>query len=299
MVPSSVAPATLHLRDGFPGQRLRVLPRPLVADARRRPATSQVLVTDVGFFPRASQHGRARPQGAPQNIVMVCAAGRGSCSLRSGVHHVRAGEALVIPAGEPHTYEADPDDPWTIWWMHVVGHAVPALFATMAATVQRPVVRLGDQPRVVALMDTVLRRMERDETMSSLVAASGAAWHALALIGADQRTGSAGGTDPVESALEFLRANVSERISVPELAEMAGLSQSHFAARFRRATGFGVLEYQTRLRMAAARELLDTTDRTVGSIGQQVGYPDPLYFSRQFRRIHSMSPSEYRAQVHG
>jgi len=80
---------------------------------------------------------------------------------------------------------------------------------------------------------------------------------------------------------------------------MAGLSESHYAALFRQATGYGVLAYQTRQRMGLARELLDTTHRTISSIAQQVGYPDPLYFSRQFRRIHAMSPSEYRSRDAG
>ncbi|UNX56163.1 AraC family transcriptional regulator [Georgenia sp. TF02-10] len=286
--------AAEHKRDGFPGQRMRVLPRPLLEQARRRPATSQLLVTDVGFFPRALRHGRSRPRGAGQSIVIVCVAGQGVCSLRSGRHRVTQGHALVLPPGEPHGYEADPADPWTIWWMHVVGDAVPGLLAATGASAARPVVRLGDPPRVVSLLNTVLRRMEHDETTSSLVAAAGAAWHALALVAAYRRAPAPGGSDPVESVLEYLRANLSERISVPELAEMAGLSQSHFAARFRRATGFGVLEYQTRLRMAEARELLDTTDRSVSSIAAQVGYSDPLYFTRQFGRIHSVSPSAYR-----
>jgi len=80
---------------------------------------------------------------------------------------------------------------------------------------------------------------------------------------------------------------------------MAGLSESHFAALFRRATGYGALEYQIRLRMGLARVLLDTTARTISSIAHQVGYSDPLYFSRQFRRIHGMSPSQYRSQDKG
>ena len=80
---------------------------------------------------------------------------------------------------------------------------------------------------------------------------------------------------------------------------MAGLSVSHYSALFRRATGYGALEYQTRLRMGAARELLDTTDRPVASVAAQVGFSDALYFSRQFRRIHGMSPTEYRSHDKG
>jgi hypothetical protein len=56
---------------------------------------------------------------------------------------------------------------------------------------------------------------------------------------------------------------------------------------------------RARQRMGLARELLDTTHRTISSIAQQVGYPDPLCFSRQFRRIHPMSPSEYRSRDAG
>lgn len=289
----------VRIRDGFPGQRMRVLPRPLVVRALRAPTTSQLLVTDVGFFPRASSHGRARPRGAAQDIVIVCAAGRGVCEIAGARHEVRAGQALVIPAGTPHSYDADTDDPWTIWWLHVVGRAVPELLATTAATAERPVLGLADPPRVIALIDTIIRRMERDETMSSLLAASGAAWHALALLAADRRAAGPARQDPVEGAIDHLRATFSQRVSVPELAGMAGLSPSHFAVLFRRATGYGVLEYQTRLRMAAARELLDTTDRTITSIANQVGYEDPLYFSRQFRKIHSISPTEYRAPERG
>jgi AraC family transcriptional regulator of arabinose operon len=121
----------------------------------------------------------------------------------------------------------------------------------------------------------------------------------MALLAADRRTISSRQADPVEATIEHLRANVSTRISLADLAGMAGLSVSHYSALFRRATGYGALEYQTRLRMGAARELLDTTDRSVASVAAQVGFADPLYFSRQFRRIHGMSPTGYRSHDTG
>ncbi len=285
--------------EGFPGQRMRVLPRPLVSKAMASSTTAELLVTDVGFFPRASSHGRARKNGAGQHIVIVCAAGRGTCTLPTGVHSVRAGQALAIPAGLPHRYEADSDDPWTIWWMHLVGRQVPDLLATIGATPEQPVFGLGDPARVVSLIDTIIRRMERDETMATLLASSGAAWHAMALLAADRRTISRQQADPIEATIEHLRSNVSTRVSLAELAGMAGLSVSHYSALFRRATGYGALEFQTRLRMGAARELLDTTDRSIASVASQVGFADPLYFSRQFHRIHGISPTEYRSHDKG
>lgn len=278
---------------------MRVLPRPLVARAITTPPLSQLLVTDVGYFPRASTHGRVRTHGAAQHIVIVCAAGRGSCTLPSGVHQVQAGQALAIPAGVPHRYEADAEEPWTIWWMHLVGQQVPDLLEAIGATAEHPVFGVADPAPVISLVDTIIRRMDHDETMASLLASAGAAWHAMALLAADRRTIGRQQSDPVAATIEHLRANVSTRISLADLAGMAGLSVSHYSALFRRATGYGALEYQTRLRMGTARELLDTTDRPIASVAAQVGFTDPLYFSRQFHRIHGVSPTEYRSHDKG
>jgi transcriptional regulator GlxA family with amidase domain len=51
--------------------------------------------------------------------------------------------------------------------------------------------------------------------------------------------------------------------------------------------------------MARARTLLDTTAMPIAEVASAVGYTDPLYFSRHFRRIHGVNPSGYRAQRKG
>ncbi|RZS60755.1 AraC-like DNA-binding protein [Xylanimonas ulmi] len=282
------------VRDGFPGQRMRVLPRPFVRRALDRPVMGQLLVTDAGFFPRAVRHRRRRPAGTEQLVVIVCTAGHGTATLPSGKHDLGPGDVVVLPPQTPHDYAAERDEPWTIWWMHVAGRAVADLELAVRAAAGGHVLHLDDPARVVSLLATVLHEMERDETETSLLAASGAAWHALALLGAQRRTPRSTKADPVETALRHLRDNWVGRTSVAELAGMTGLSASHFATLFRRATGFSVLEYQTRVRMGHARELLDTTDRAVSVIAHLVGYADPLYFSRQFAKLHGMAPRAYR-----
>ena len=77
------------------------------------------------------------------------------------------------------------------------------------------------------------------------------------------------------------------------------MSSSHLAALFRDATGGGVLSHHISLKMARARHLLDTTTLLVAEVGRQVGMDDPFYFSRQFGRVHGMSPSQYRSTRKG
>jgi AraC family transcriptional regulator, arabinose operon regulatory protein len=110
---------------------LLVLLRPLVDKARRRPITSQLLVTDVGYFPRAATHGRYRPKGSDELIVIVCTRGLGWCEVDDHLVAVAAGSVLVIPAQVPHLYRADDGDPWTIWWCHLVGDDTDSLLSPL------------------------------------------------------------------------------------------------------------------------------------------------------------------------
>ncbi|GAA2025433.1 AraC family transcriptional regulator [Pseudokineococcus marinus] len=286
------------LRDGFPGQRLRVLPRPVVAAALRQPVTADVVVTDAGYFPRAAQHGRSRASGADEAVVIVCTSGRGSCATASGELAVRAGQALVIPPRARHAYRASPADPWTIWWAHVTGARAGAPVALVCPDGAPRVVDLHEPLRTQSLVDEAITLLERDETRASLLAASGVGWALLTQLAADAVAGGRAPVEPVRQAQEHLRRHLEQPVRVPELARAAGLSTSHFSALFRAATGGGVLEYAKRLRMARACELLITSTRTVAEVASAVGYEDPFYFSRQFRAVHGCSPLRYRAE-HG
>ncbi|MGI8769630.1 MAG: helix-turn-helix domain-containing protein [Propionibacteriaceae bacterium] len=278
--------------DEFPGQRLCVLARPTVRTIMTISPLSQLLVTDVGYFPRAAHHQRERPGGCPELVVIICTQGKGRCTVDGVELLVGAGQAVVLPPGVPHSYLAADHDPWTIWWLHVVGADV-AHHLTALGTDR--LIDLSDRYRAVAAVERVLTALETDETLPNLVTASGSAWSLLAQLVADSR-GRTARTEPIRAAQDYLRENLEAPSRVPDLARRAGLSTQHFSALFRAATGGGVLDWTRRLRMARARELLTTTQRSISDIGRAVGYLDPLYFSRQFRRLHQLSPTSYRRQ---
>lgn len=288
----------MQVSEGFPGQRLHVLAPPLVGQLRHHPATRRLLVTDSGYFPHASKHGRQRLTGVDQVIVIVCSEGSGWARLAGDLHPVAAGQVLVLPPGVAHEYLANEDDPWTIWWFHAVGDDVPDLLTRAGVDVTGPVLTPAEPHRLVGLVDEIIARMASDDSTHTILAASGAAWHLMALLASRGRRGGRR-LDPVAQATELLRDRVREHISVADLASTVGLSASHFSTLFRRATGYGVLEYQTRQRMARARELLDTTDLPIAGVAEAVGYEDAFYFSRRFSQVHGMSPRAYRASDKG
>jgi AraC family transcriptional regulator of arabinose operon len=286
----------MYVRDGFPGQRLRVLPAPLVASASRQPITSRLLVTDAGYFPHAAAHGRSRRHGAEQTIVIICASGRGWLTLDDEVaRRLDAGHAAVIPARAAHRYHADSDDPWSIWWLHAIGSDMKDLMGAISPDGD-PIVRLRDAYSAIAAVDEAVTALEQDETLPMLYLASGAAWRLFAQLASDRLRGVAPTDDRMQIVQQYLRAHLSTSFSVDDLARLAGLSTSHFSATFKSTVGISVVEYVKRLRSARARELLITTEASVAEVGEAVGYSDAFYFSRQFRAVNGVSPTVFRAR---
>ncbi|GAB5402710.1 MAG: AraC family transcriptional regulator [Aureliella sp.] len=93
-----------------------------------------------------------------------------------------------------------------------------------------------------------------------------------------------------------LHANYAQRLSSQDLADMAGLSVSHFERRFRKAFGASPRQYLVRIRVENAARLLRESDKTVSQVAQECGFYDHAHFNRSFGRIMQNSPSKYRSQ---
>lgn len=276
----------------FEGQRICVVPRTLVENALRDPGTRRVTVTDVGYFPQAAGHHLRRSRGLPEAILIVTTAGKGRVAMGSRIFDLEPGQSIVVPEGIPHEYAASDDAPWSIWWCHLRGTDVGELVQTIDAPV-----RVRSLGKVVALFQDLALTLERGQSPAHLLQASGIAWNLVTTIASGAALPVAGG--PVERALGYLNERLDRRVSVAEVAAQVGFSSSHLSALVREATGGGVLDYHISARMARARLLLDTTASSVAAIGRRVGYSDPLYFSRQFRSIHGISPSTGRSEDKG
>ncbi|WP_026932571.1 helix-turn-helix domain-containing protein [Glycomyces tenuis] len=285
------------LREGFAGQRMLVVPRGVVGRALRHPVTGKLMVTDAGCFPHAARHGRVRSSGAGQHILLVCTDGAGWCRTDEGQFTVAPGDAVVLPAERPHTYGASKSDPWTLWWFHFAGADAADLVRAAHAAAGGLVTHLRDPAPVASLISQIIDALDSGITATGFIRASGAAWHALSQVIATGRRQPGPSAGPFERAVEHLRATAPRHTSVTALASMVGLSTSQLSALFRARLGVSPLKYQIELRMARARELLDGTRLPVAAVARAAGYEDPMYFSRQFSRLHGMAPTAYRRRA--
>lgn len=103
----------------------------------------------------------------------------------------------------------------------------------------------------------------------------------------------------IGAAIQFIQENYSRPLKLADAAEKAGLSSAYFSTVFKKETGKSFSEYLTDLRVERAKELLGDRDVRIYEVCEIVGYPDPNYFSKIFRKAVGMSPEKYRKQVTG
>ncbi|WP_203830542.1 AraC family transcriptional regulator [Actinoplanes palleronii] len=100
--------------------------------------------------------------------------------------------------------------------------------------------------------------------------------------------------DGVGAALRALHADVSHRWSLPELAGIARMSRSAFAAAFKKQLGAAPGEYLIQWRMNLARDALRRNTRSISDLAVATGYESESAFSTAFRRVVGSSPKQYR-----
>jgi transcriptional regulator GlxA family with amidase domain len=100
--------------------------------------------------------------------------------------------------------------------------------------------------------------------------------------------------DAITGAQDWMHKNFAKTFSLEDPARRIGMSVRNFVRRFKQATGDSPLVYLQKLRIAAAKRMLESNHRSMQQIGDAVGYQDVAFFRALFQRHTGVSPSAYR-----
>jgi AraC-like DNA-binding protein len=291
-----------HVKEGFPGQRLTVLPKNIQQRCRDLPVVQNLYVTDIGHFPSADHHYVERSDGVPETILIYCTDGSGWCDIGDERHTLSEGWTLLIPPHTAHIYSAAEDAPWSIYWTHFDGGQAEDYQTLLGASTHAPLLYVPDTQFVTQAFEEVYSYVQGGYTDDSLVGLSTAFARLLGLLRCRRRAPDVKGRrqeDKILQSIKYMREHLGEPCRLDDLADAAQMSTSHYSHLFKEQTNTSPVQFLIRLKMQRASDLLDTTDQTVQRIAGQVGYDDPFHFSRMFKKTIGKSPSAYRDATKG
>ncbi|MFB0842635.1 response regulator transcription factor [Paenibacillus oleatilyticus] len=103
--------------------------------------------------------------------------------------------------------------------------------------------------------------------------------------------------DPMEEAKAYIDQRLSEEVTLEEVAELVGLTPTYFSALFKKMTSETFVQYRIKRRMEKALQLMAQSHIRIVDVALEVGYDDYPHFTKTFKKIVGISPSEYRSQL--
>lgn len=220
----------------------------------------------------------------------------------SVIYNIKTGQGFMIFPHQVCTYIADSKVPWEYTWLEFDGLKAKELIKTAGLNVNNPVYRPRHKDTAEQMKDEMLYIANHShESPFHLIG------HLYLFIDCLTRsTQSPLQNQPsrmsdfyIKEALAFIEQNFQNDISVEDIASFCNLNRSYFGKIFKGAVGKSPQEFLISYRMSKAGELLKLTALSIADIGNAVGYPNQLHFSRAFKSVYGVSPRTWRHEQQG
>ncbi len=213
------------------------------------------------------------------------------------VYQIRSGQGFMLFPRQINTYVADSNLPWEYAWLEFDGLRAKEIVEIAGLSMDSPVYHAHSKDLRENMKNEMLYMVEhRNESPFHLIGHLYLFIDYLSRSSASMRTSAQGKMRDfyIKEALAFIEQNFQNDISIEKIAEVCGLNRSYFGRIFKETIGKSPQEFLMNYRMVKAAELLKLTSLSVGDIGNAVGYPNQLHFSRAFKHIYGISPREWR-----
>lgn len=215
----------------------------------------------------------------------------------TNTYHIKSGQGFMLFPNQICTYIADNEIPWEYVWVEFDGLRVKETIDLTGLRIDQPVYKA----RYKDISETMKSEMlyivnHKEESPFHLIG------HLYLFIDSLIRSSTSTQINKgnrlrdfyIKEAFSFIEQNFQNDISVEDIAAFCGLNRSYFGKIFRENMGKSPQEFLISYRMTKASELLKLTDLSIADIGNAVGYPNQLHFSRAFKNVYGISPRQWR-----
>lgn len=241
-----------------------------------------------------------RPRGRLDYQLLYIAAGKAHFHFDGTEEIVTAGHMVLYRPKEPQKYEYYGEDQTEVYWVHFTGSNVKNLLRSYGITDDKRVFYCGSDLEYQNHFRTMIQELQmcRDdytELLEILLRQIFIMLHRY--FKTSSKMSNSQIAEEIDKATIFFNEHYNEDIRIDEYAETHNMSTSWFIRNFKQYTGSTPMQYILSIRIYNAEALLKNTQYNVTEISNIVGYDNPLYFSRIFKKVKGLSPSEYRNNI--
>ncbi len=227
----------------------------------------------------------------------IVAAGRGSLRIGGNTVPLIPGTAFSYGPGIPHRIRTDPDHPMTKYFVDFTGVEANALIDATAIG-QGPVL-VANPARVTGILDTL--HQVADEGGPHAQRTAVLLLRAVLLMADAQARAPAATRSQAERSYDTCKRCIDERFlefeGLTDLAAACHMDPATVCRLFKRFGQHTPYQVLLRRRMNHAASRLQSSDSLIKEVAAELGYNDPFHFTRAFKRIHGLSPQQFRASA--
>ncbi len=216
---------------------------------------------------------------------------------QSREYQIHSGQGFMIFPRQINTYIADAKLPWEYAWIEFDGMRAREVIETAGLSPDHPVYHASFKDLRENMKNEMLYIVEHaDESPFHLIGHLYLFIDYLSRSAASMNIGSNGRVRDfyIKEALNYIEQNFQNDISVEQISAFCGLNRTYFGRIFKETVGSSPQQFLLNYRMTKAAELLKLTGLSISDIGNAVGYPNQLHFSRAFKNVYGESPREWR-----
>lgn len=285
----------MEARENLPHHRYCVIPQSVQKRILKHPLCRNLFLTEIGYENDTIFRPFTKSKTSSRYLLVYVAKGEGWYRVKKHTYTVTENDFFVLPVKYANGLESSRENPWSIYWAYFSG--------TQASNMAHHLIGKQLVPRRaiplvgrVAQFNDILHHLELMENIENLVYANSRFYSFLCsfrLIVLSSRKYSK--KDGVIQSIEYMRENISNAITLEDLAKAAGLSVSHYCAVFKQKTMQTPMQLYTSMKVQRACQLLQNRSQTIKTISYNLGFFDQYHFSKVFKQVMGVAPKNFRS----
>ena len=242
----------------------------------------------------------SRPNGRVDWQLLYIASGKTHFKINGNEEIISAGHMVLYRPGEEQFYSYYGEDRPEVYWVHFTGSDVADILYKYGITDTMHVIKTGTSLDFKKIFHQIIRELklckyDYEKVLTNYLELLFILIHRSIM--AAPRAVNKYLTDEMEAAVKYFHEFYHQPISIEEYATKHNMSVSWFIRNFKEYTGSTPAQYIMSLRISNAQSLLERTSYNITEVSTIVGYDNPLYFSRIFKKQVGISPSDFRKQL--